>query len=257
MEGMPEAIPWAFGGRTSHGMCQNQPPGEVGSVLMKEEGSVHHPGDEHAVSSEQREEYPLGRSILRCLSKTLNEEWDSWLVDEEEDTFKTLYPTQRRVCIPEHLLSGEIMEDIMSLFYYPLSAVRKQLKERTGTKEFIWLFVQPSYTDTSFAVILTGEKVLLTISDKAWNFYWDTEKEMVKELDRWYQIAEGRLKGGLRLFADDAWALRTLLRRVREEDIPRLEGESRWRGDELRTAADLPSRLLEEPQDKNSPQESG
>jgi len=203
-------------------MCQNQQPGEAESVLMKEKQPVHHTSDEHAVSSEQRKEYPLGRSIVRRLKKTLNEEWDSWLVKEDEDTFKTLYLTERRVCIPEHLLSGEIMEDIMSLFYYPLSAVREELKERTGTKEFIWVFVQPSYTDTSFAVMVAGEKVLLTLSDKAWNFFWEDEEEMVKELESWYQTAEARLKGGARLFADDAWALRTLLRQVREEDIPRL-----------------------------------
>jgi len=202
------------------------------------------------VSLEQRNEYPLGRSILRRLKQTVNEEWDSWLVEEDEDTFKILYLTERRVCIPEHLLSGEIMEDIMSLFYYPLSAIREELKERTGTKEFIWVFVQPSYTDTSFAVMVTGEKVLLTISDKAWNFYWDSEEEIVKELESWYQIAETRLKGGLRLFGGDAWALRTLLRQVREQDIPGLEEESRWRADELRRAADLLSRLLEEPRDR-------
>jgi len=125
-------------------------------------------------------------------------------VEEDEDTFKTLYLTQRRVCIPEHLLSGEIMEDIISLFYYPLSAIREELREQTQTEEFIWVFVEPSYSDTSFAVMVAGEKVLLTVSDKAWNFFWGDEEEMVKELEGWYQTAEARLKGGLRLFADDA-----------------------------------------------------
>lgn len=72
----------------------------------------------------------------------------------------------------------------------------------------------------------------------------------MKELEHWYQTAEARLKGGLRLFADDAWALGTLLRQVREEDIPRLEEERRWQADELRRAADLPSRLFGEPRDR-------
>jgi len=139
------------------------------------------------------------------------------------------------------------MEDIMSLFYYPLSAVREELKERTRTKGFISIFVQPSYMDTSFAVMVAGEKVLLTVSDKAWNFFWGSEEEMVKELESCYQTAEARLKRGPRLFADDAWALGILLRQVREADIPQLEEESRWRADELRRAADLLSRLLEEP----------
>jgi len=216
---------------------------------MKEKESVHHPGDEGAVSSEEREEYPLGRSIPRRLRKTLNEDWDYWLPEEGEDLVKTLCLTERQVCIPEHLLGDEIVEDIISLFNYPLSAVREELKERTGRKEFIWIFVEPSYTDTSFAVMMSGEKVLLTVSDKAWNFFWDSEEEMVKELERWYQIAEARLKGGPRLFADDAWALRTLLRQVREEDIPGLEQDNRWRADGLRRAADLLSRLLGEPRD--------
>lgn len=157
--------------------------------------------------------------------------------------------TERQVCIPEHLLGDEIVEDIITLFYYALSAIREELKERTGRKEFIWIFVEPSYTDTSFAVMMTGEKVLVTVSDKAWNFFWDSEEEMVKELESWYQIAETRLKGGLRLFGGDAWALRTLLRQVREEDIPGLEQDNRWRADGLRRAADLLSRLLEEPRD--------
>ena len=239
--------------RASHRVCQNQRPGEARCVLMKEKQPVHYPGDEHTRPSDHGKEYPLGRSILRRLKRTVNEEWDSWLVDEAGDTFKTLYLTERRVCIPERLLSGEIMEDIMSLFYYPLSAIREELKERRGIKEFIWIFVQPSYTDTSFAIMVTGEKVLLTVSDKAWNFFWEGEEEMVKELESWYQTAEARLKGGPKLFADDAWALRTLLRQVREEDIPRLEEESRWRADELRRAADLLSRLLEEPRDREEP----
>lgn len=97
--------------------------------------------------------------------------------------------------------------------------------------------------------MVAGEKVLLTVSDKAWNFFWEDEETMVKELEGWYQTAEARLKGGLRLFADDARALRTLLRQVRGEDIPRLEEESRWRADELRRATDLLSRLLEQPGD--------
>jgi len=223
---------------------------------MKEKQPVHYPGDECTRSSEEHKECPIGRSILRRLKKTVNEEWDSWLVEEDGDTFETLYLTERQVCIPEHLLSGEIMEDIMSLFYYPLSAIREELKDRTGTKEFIWVFAEPSYTDTSFALMVTGEKVLLAVSDKAWNFFfWDSEEEMVKELEGWYQTAEARLKGGPKLFADDAWALQTLLRQVREEDIPGLEEESRWRADELRRAADLLSRLLEEPRDgEESPQ---
>jgi len=247
---MSEVIPLGFARRATDRVCQNQRPGEAGSVVMKENQPVHHPSVEDARSSEAHKEYPIGRSILGRLKKTVNEEWDSWLVEEGEDTFKTLYLTERRVCIPEHLLSGEIMEDIMSLFYYPLSAVREELKERTGTKEFIWIFVQPSYTDTSFAVMVTGEKILLPVSDKAWNFFWESQQEMVKELEGWYQIAETRIKGGARLFADDAWALRTLLRQVREEDIPQLKEENRCRADELRRAADLLSRLLEEPQDR-------
>jgi len=229
-------------------MDRNQ-PGKLDVSTMKEKEITHHPSDEHARSSEGQKAYPIGRSIFRRLRKTLNEEWDYWLPEEGEDLVKTLYLSERRVCIPEHLLSGEIMEDIMSLFYYPLSAMREELKERTGTKEFISIFVQPSYMDTSFAVIVAGEKALLTVSDKAWNFYWDSEEAMLKELESWYQMAETRLRGGLRLFGSDAWALRTLLRQVREEDIPQLEEESRWRADELCRAADLLSRLLEEPRD--------
>jgi hypothetical protein len=45
--------------------------------------------------------------------------------------------------------------------------VVRELKEHTGKAEFIWIFVQPSYMDTSFAVMVTGEKVLLAVSDKA------------------------------------------------------------------------------------------
>jgi len=203
-----------------------------------------------ARSTEGDEEYPIGRSILRRLRKALNEEWGSWLVDEDEDTFKTLYLTEHRVCIPEHLLGDGIVEDIVSLFYYPLFAVREELKERTGVKEFISIFVQPSYMDTCVAVMVAGEKAVLTVSGKAWNFYWDSEEEMVKELESWYQTAEARFKGRPRLSSDDAWALGILLRQVREEDIPRLGEESRWRADELRTAADLLSRLLGEPRNR-------
>lgn len=100
---------------------------------MKEKQPVHQPCDEHAGSSEGDKEYPTGRNILRRLRKALNEEWDYWLPEEGEGVVNTLYLTEHRVCIPEHLLSDEIVEDIISLFWYPLSAIREELKQRIRT----------------------------------------------------------------------------------------------------------------------------
>jgi len=80
-------------------MDWNQPKNPTIST-MKEKEIAHHPCDEHAGSSEGNKEYPIGRNIPRRLKKTVNEECDSRLVEEDEDTFKTLYLRKRRVCIP-------------------------------------------------------------------------------------------------------------------------------------------------------------
>ncbi|MBC7264780.1 MAG: hypothetical protein H5T64_10575 [Chloroflexi bacterium] len=214
---------------------------------MKEDQPIHEMRDERGNSSPEGKEYPFGRSILNRLKKMVNEDWGPWPVDEQEDLVKALYLTEREVCIPEHLVGEDLMDDIVNLFYYPLAAVREELEQRTGTEQFIHIFVQPSYLDTSFGVMVAGEKVLLTVSCKAWNFFWVNEEEMVRALESWYRSAETRLQGGARLFADDAWALQTLLHQVRGEDIPRLEADNPWRAKELCRAADLLSRLLEEP----------
>lgn len=145
---------------------------------------------------ESAERWPTGRRIMERIRREVNAEGAHFLGEEGEDVFRSLYLTERFGCIPDHLLGEDILVDIRNLYYWVLDGVREELQERVGAKGFVWVAVDPSYEDPTYALLLHQDRVLLEVSRKAWRFYWESEEAMAEELEGWYQQAARRL--GLR-----------------------------------------------------------
>lgn len=114
--------------------------------------------------------------------------------DDEADVFSTLYITERDGCVPESLLEDELLNSIHAMYYAVLDGLRDELRERTRTRDSLWILVDPSYEDTTAFALITDELVLCTGWRKAWHFYWPSEDEMAEELQGWYEAAAGRLQ---------------------------------------------------------------
>lgn len=159
--------------------------------MKEEEPKVNKASDREGKADP--EELEIGRSILDRIRREVNEEYRP-LAEEDQDIFKTLYLTERELCVPDFLLGEDVMEDIISIYYFVFDGIREELEERLGTKEWISIYVQPSYQDVSFAVMATEEKVLLVVGRKPWGFWWESEAAMAEELESWYEAAARGLR---------------------------------------------------------------
>lgn len=147
---------------------------------------------EHNESSIER--WPMGSSIMHRLRKTLNDPDGPFPGAEDGvNVFQRLYLEERDACIPDEFIGEEILDDIHSLFYYPLEALRQELAERVGRQQMMLIAIDPSWQDTTLFVIHTGQRVVFSGGLKAWNLWWESEDAMAEEFDDWYQRAVGSL----------------------------------------------------------------
>lgn len=151
--------------------------------------------DDHIEPTKEKR-FPIGRSIMDRIRVEVNdEEGGPFAASDIEDVFARLYLTERDGCIPNELLSGEdLTADIRNLYYAVLDGVRSELQDRLKPSDFLWVIVDASYEDATEYVLMTDEKVLLVGHAKAWHFYWDSDDEMAKDLEEWYQGAASRLR---------------------------------------------------------------
>ncbi len=142
---------------------------------------------------EPREVWPIGRRILERIRAEVNGEGAYFQGEEGEDVFRSLYLTDRDVCIPDHLIGEDVLTDIRSLYYWTLDGVHEELQERLNPNAFLQVFVDPSYDDARYALLVADDRLLLQVGKKAWNFYWESEEAMAEELEIWYQQAAAGL----------------------------------------------------------------
>jgi hypothetical protein len=125
--------------------------------------------------------------MLRCTQKQVNE-WHS-----RRDAFRKLYLQDPKGCVPEEFIGDDILYAIKGKFYWPLNAVREQLEKEFGSDPPMWVYVDPCYDDTTYALLTLGnELVLFSYGSKPWTFWWENEQDMKKDLEIWYEIARGR-----------------------------------------------------------------
>lgn len=138
------------------------------------------------------ESWPAGRKIISRVREAISD-GSTLRGTEEEDVFQTLYLTERSGCVPDHLMGDDLLVDIRSMYYWVFAGIREELDERVGAHSFIFTVIDPSYDDATWALLIHSDRVLLNVSRKAWDFYWESEEEMADELETWYQVAAGRL----------------------------------------------------------------
>lgn len=72
---------------------------------------------------------------------------------------------------------------------------RAQLETEFGCDRHRWVYVDPCYDDTTYALLtLENEHVLLSYGSKPWTFWWKSESELRDDLGRWHQSAVERYR---------------------------------------------------------------
>jgi hypothetical protein len=143
------------------------------------------------------ERWPIGRAILQRVRTELNDPMGHFGERHTGgDAFRALYLTERDTCIPDDFItSDELYDDIHSMYYHVLEGVAAELRERSGAQHAIQITIDPSYEDTTYFVMHTSDRVLLSGGRKAGHFWWESEAAMAEELEDWYRGAEPRLTG--------------------------------------------------------------
>lgn len=94
-------------------------------------------------------------------------------------------------CYPVGYLGEDLLNDIMTKFYEPLSFVRELLEDEMKRSPLhIRIAVMPSYEDHTFYVVTyDGRVVLEQNGEKAWNFFFERDQDFNKwveeTLERW------------------------------------------------------------------------
>jgi len=91
-------------------------------------------------------------------------------------------------CFPAEYMGDDLMCDIIDKFWYPYEFIAELVEETNKTLgQNIRIVVMPSYEDTTSIAIHDGKKVFIEEHVKAWNFFFETDKDF----DEW---VEARLK---------------------------------------------------------------
>jgi len=167
--------------------------------------------DQH-IAKEPSEKRNLGIRLVDRVRQSMNEQWQEVDTEDRVDAFTSLYVRPRERCVPDWFISDEILDDIIDLYHHPLAAIRDELCDA----QHIWpgaisLCVMPSWESNTISVVYTSDRVLLSLSQKAWSFWWESEEEMAEELTQWYAIAERGLTQESRLSERHRQALMEVL----------------------------------------------
>lgn len=130
-----------------------------------------------------------GKALLSHVRKRVNECY------YREDAFRKMYLEEPDGCVPEDLIGDDLLSDIKNKYYWPVDAVRDQLEREFGRDPPMWIYVDPSYEDSTWALLtLDNRHILLTHCQKPWQFWFESEAEMRKELLEWYRSAQRRYR---------------------------------------------------------------
>lgn len=116
--------------------------------------------------------------MLRNLKKAIADKWGCG--DDGEQVLRELYLTERNSNLPENYCGDDVLLDIQNLFYFFLGAVRDEFEE-----PFIEVHVMPCYDDATDYFIILGDRLLVRGAEKAWQFWFKSEEEL---MDKMYSI---------------------------------------------------------------------
>lgn len=135
----------------------------------------------------------IGQSILERLRTETNEALGDFEDESRADPFKDVYLTPRDTAVPDAYLGDDLLLDIRELYARFLWSIADELRSRHIQAPAAWIAVDPSYEDTTVAVLGSGEELLYLHVSKAWNFHWPDEASLARELEDIYGRAEQRL----------------------------------------------------------------
>lgn len=123
----------------------------------------------------------LKERILRSLKKDIGDHWgcDN---DEQEVLTKMYLSDLKGSCIPDEYLGYDTLKTIEEKFYKFLGAIRDEIDDH------IEIYISPSYEDITTYIMILGDKLLLKESEKAWNFWYESEEKLLDEMYRIYCI---------------------------------------------------------------------
>lgn|GEM_PF-2760422 len=144
------------------------------------------------VSASSVSERRLSRpDVARTLVSSVRREINNW--HSSRQAFRKMYLQDPHGCVPDEFVGNDLLYSIKEKFYWPLNAVREQLEKEFGNEPPLWVYVDPCYDDTTYALLTLGnEHVLFSYGSKPWTFWWKSEAEMGKELRDWYKTSRAR-----------------------------------------------------------------
>jgi hypothetical protein len=97
----------------------------------------------------------------------------------ELDEINAVWFTDAEGCYPMEYAGDDLLNDIHTKFYCPLGYLRHVIEQRHPEipKLFMAINVDPSYEDTTRAVMHAKNHVLIKETQKAWNHFWETDKD--------------------------------------------------------------------------------
>ena len=139
--------------------------------------------------------------MLRALKESTEDQWAGGSGDRDK-VLRDMYLTDPNgCCINEDYLGDDVLVDIKDKFYWYLDAIRQEFDE------FIEIYVIPSYNDATAYFMIYDNKLLYRGSCKAWNFFFQTEEELMEDMDAIYLSITAKM--------EKTWEMWTLS----EEDI--------------------------------------
>jgi len=142
-------------------------------------------------ASNVSERRPSRPDIVRTLVSSVRREINNW--HGRSDAFEKMYLQDPKGCVHPDLVGDELLHSIKEKFYWPLNAVREQLEKEFGNEPPMWVYVDPCYDNTTYALLTLGnEHVLFSYGSKPWTFWWESGAEMGKELRDWYEASRVR-----------------------------------------------------------------
>jgi hypothetical protein len=110
------------------------------------------------------------------------------------EAFEKLYIGEKHECIPDELMGEDLLLDIKEKFYSIFYPLREELEKENLTKKPVYIFIDPSYEDTTTAIVThDADEVLFILYRKPWHLCWESEEEMNTELNEIYEHIKNRL----------------------------------------------------------------
>jgi hypothetical protein len=117
------------------------------------------------------DEIPKER-MLRRLKDLIDDKWGQ--IGDKYKVLREIYLTDSNSCIHDDYLGDDVMSDIINKFYYVFEAVREEFDP------FVEVYIVPSCEDDSAYFMILDKTLLVKGHSKAWNFWWESEEELME-----------------------------------------------------------------------------